>query len=286
MLNVQSVLTRTWRPIAWAFFLTSIATCASAEEWLEDNAMFYRIKYTKEDATEIPKIKELLESFHRSFLKDSKMADIEFKESDVAIEIHPRTSSTVQVGAAWSIAGIQERNGKSAYVGTVFIPGPTAHDGSMQSTNGHPQDRRYFDKLLIHEVAPVYYSLFCERHGVDFHSSFPDWFTQGIEEYFGVFDSTPYWREQGIQSYYQRLAKNPNTLDTDFGLTIHDPYNDGFLMLNFLHDEFGRDAIFALLISQEPSFGRRLKATTKISFDEYLRRINQWKRRRIDARRP
>lgn len=104
---------------------------------------------------------------------------------------------------------------------------------------------------------------------------------QGIEEYFGVFNSTAYWRDDGIKYYYRRLSNRPDTLDTNFGLTVHDPYNDGFLMLNFLHEECGREAIFALLADKEPSFGRRLQKTTKMTFDQFLERVSRWKEEKI-----
>lgn len=159
---------------AWSMVLLSIARIATAEDWLEQKALFYRLRYTVEDAGEIAKIKELLESFHRAFLLDTKMDDSRLNGSDVVVEIHPHSSSTVRVGYASLSGGTDERNGKSVYMGTIQIPGPTAHDGTATGSSGHPQDRRYFDKLLIHEVAPIYLTLFVADHGTSFHESFPD----------------------------------------------------------------------------------------------------------------
>lgn len=261
--------------LAIAFLVLNSA--AAAQNWKTDKVLFYEIRYTAEDAGQIPAIKERLQGFQSSFCKATGTKGDLFDASRVTIELHPSNSTTVQVGYAGMNGGPFQNNGKTGYRGTIKMPGPTAHDGKWQSTSGHPQDRRYFDKLLIHEVAPIYLQLLAMSNGGRFQG--PYWFIQGTEEYLGVFHSTEYWRTKGIRYYHRRFAANPTAIDTDFGLNVRDPYNDGFLILNFMHDEFGEESVFKLIASREKTFGKRMARATGVTYDEYLSRFSQWRKR-------
>jgi len=127
----------------------------------------------------------------------------------------------------------------------------------------------------IHEVSPLYLQLLA--YSADSLFRGPSWFIQGVEEYFAVFHSTKYWRTKGYRVYHQRLAAKPETIDTDFGLNIRDPYNDGFIIFNFIREEFGEDAIFRLIKSTEKSFGKRLRSATQVEFADFARRFDTWK---------
>ena len=142
-------------------------------------------------------------------------------------------------------------------------------------------DREYFDKLLVHEVSPIYLALLAENNGSRFRG--PNWSIQGTEEYFGTYYSTDYWRDKGINVYKSRLAQTPSTLDADYGLNVSNVYNDGFLVMSFLHDEFGKDTVFKIIRSSEPTFGKRIAGATEIKFNVFLDRLKVWKKRVISG---
>ncbi len=261
--------------IATFFVLVMSFQSAAAEEWQIARHLFYEIQYTDENADELESIKSQLTSFHDSFCKSAGIDSEVVDSSDIKIELHPRDSRTVRVGYVSMVGGVYNNNGRRGYRGTIRMPGPAAYDGTRKSTSGHSKNRDFFDKLLIHEVSPLYLQLLA--YSADSLFRGPSWFIQGVEEYFAVFHSTKYWRTKGYRVYHQRLAAKPETIDTDFGLNIRDPYNDGFIIFNFIREEFGEDAIFRLIKSTEKSFGKRLRSATQVEFADFARRFDTWK---------
>lgn len=248
---------------------------SSAQEWLTVKHEFYEIRYTSENEAELPAIKKVLSEFRKSFCRsagvDVTLADF----SQIVLELHPKDSESVKVGYVSLVGGTFEKGGRRGYRGTIRMPGPVAYDGRVSSSSGHPQDRRFFDKLLAHEISPIFIELFARSEGGRFRG--PNWFIQGAEEYFGVFHSTDYWRKDGCEVYFKRLASFPHSIDTDFGLNVTDPYNDGFLVMYYLRDTYGESAIFKLISSKEKSFGKRMQIATDTSFEEFASNFDQWK---------
>ena len=177
--------------------------------------------------------------------------------------------------------GPRKQGDRLGYVGKIKMPGPKAYDGKQFSSSGHAMDRNAFDKFLVHEVSPAYLELFARSRGTRFNDNVPDWFEQGLEEYFAVFHSTPYWRDTGIKTYRRRVRENSATIDTDFGLNLRDPYNDGFIVLNYIRDEFGEGAILSIVGSAEPTFGKKLQKSLNVPYDEFLSRFKKWRDTRV-----
>ncbi len=152
---------------------------------------------------------------------------------------------------------VEKTGARRGYVGTINMPSVAAHDGHMQSSSGHLMDHHYFDKLVLHEVAPIYFELFARAHDREYHDA-PGWFEQGMEEYVAVFRADDYWHTTGCRVYYGRERNNPG-IDVDFGLNVMDVYNDGLILTKFIADEFGEKALLQIIVAREPTFGRRLK---------------------------
>lgn len=256
-------------------------------EWATRTVLFYTVRVHPSEAGELDAIAGVLSAFHADFLALSGMTEADFGTSAITVNLHPVGAPGAQLGYASMVGGAQEHGigGKEAdrrgYVGEVNMPGPAAHNGSVRSSTGHPMDRRYFDKLLIHEIAPVYLELYARAHGGAFHSGTPKWFEQGLEEYFAVFHSTTYWRMSGVEFYF-RLAKQTGGVDTEFGLNLINDYNDGLLVNRFMADEFGEAALLKVLASGEPSFGKRLRGATGVEFEVFLKRLRAWLARKIE----
>lgn len=254
-----------------------------ADDWLTRPHLFYTIHYTPEDAAAMPGITALLGAFHEDFQRLSGLAAEDLTAGRVTIRLHPSTSATVQVGYASLRGGAAATpDGRVAYTGEIDLPGPTAHDGSAHSSSGHPMDRRYFDKLLVHEVSPIYLEVFARVNGGRFHSGNPSWFEQGAEEYFAVFHSTDYWRTTG-RGFYERQLASAGGIDTDYGLNIVDPYNGGMMVVRFIAEEFGEPALLGMVASREPTFGRKLSAAADVPFAEFLTRFDAWRERTCGA---
>ena len=252
----------------------------TAQEWLTVSHQFYEIRYTQENEAELQAIKDILSEFRRSFCRAADVDVTLADASQIVLELHPKNSKTVHVGYVSLVGGTFDNGGKRGYRGIIRMPGPTAYDGTVSSSSGHPQDRQFFDKLLVHEISPIFVELLARSKSGSFRG--PTWFIQGTEEYLGVFYSTDYWKTNGITVYHKRFASQPETIDTDYGLNVRDPYNDGFIIMNFLRDTYGEDTIFELITSEEPTFGKRLRSVTGASFDEFAGRFESWRETIID----
>lgn len=169
-------------------FFLSFPSAGIAQEWLTASHQFYEIRYTEENASELEAIKDTLSQFRRSFCRAAEVDDTLADASQIVLELHPKDSRSVHVGYVSLVGGTFDNNGKRGYRGTIRMPGPAAYDGRVSSSSGHPQDRRFFDKLLVHEIAPIFIELLARKNGGSFRG--PNWFIQGTEEYFSVFYST------------------------------------------------------------------------------------------------
>lgn len=249
----------------------------SIDPWNEDHVLFYTIRTTGRDRDVRNYIAQLLSTFHADFLELSNMKSEDFDACSVTINLHPPGDEQWQLGYASMVGGVQndaDGRGQRGYVGDINLPGRAAHDGSAVSTSHHPMDHNYFDKLVIHEIAPVYIEMYARAHGGRFHAS-PAWFVQGLEEYFGICHSTQYWKDTGV-GYYYRLVCKSHGVDADFGLNVCDVYNDGFIVVKFIADEFGQETLLRILASDMPTFGARLREAVGVEYDEFLTRLSAW----------
>jgi len=268
------------RRLVLGLLLAGAVPAVADEPWQKREVLGYSVHFTAADAAEIDAVAKVLRDFDRAFAEATGAEARLFAGIRIDVYLYPPASPEVGVGYISLEGGPRQQGEQLGYVGKIKMPGPKAYDGTQLSSSGHPMDRNAFDKFLVHEVAPAYLELFARSRGARFSDSVPDWFEQGLEEYFAVFHSTPYWRTTGLQAYHRRAQQAP-TIDTDFGLNLRDPYNDGLLILNFLRDEFGEQAIVGILGSSEPTFGRRLRTSVDVPFDEFLRRFDRWRSTRL-----
>jgi hypothetical protein len=259
--------------LAWLILLAACES-ACAAEWKVDTCLFYRLHFTVENEAAMQRVKALLTGFHQRF-QQSAGTNLDFGKSTVDVHFHPPGSKEVSLGYVVLHGGVTTGNHPPFYRGTLKMPGPASYDGQRTSSCGHPMDKNYFEKLLIHEVSAVHLDFLCQSNHASFFSM-PSWFVQGLEEYFAVLHSTDYWRREGIKYYYRRLRRAPHGIDTAFGLNVQDAYLDGFLLLHFIAQRYGEKAIFQILLDKDPSPGRRLRSHLP-AFDVFIRDLETWK---------
>lgn len=273
-------------PLSAILFLACIPTPnpkipVADPETVSRQVLFYTLECAPAEEKDLAGIAELLKRFHEDMKNLTGLTEEDFSTSRVRVRMHPPGTPQGQLGYASMEGGPVEKTGaRRGYVGTINMPGAAAHNGSMTSSSGHPMDRHYFDKLVLHEVAPAYFELYARAHTTTYHAA-PGWFEQGMEEYVAVFHADEYWRKTGCRVYYERARGG---IDTDFGLNALDEYNDGLILTKFIADEFGEQALFRTIIAPEPTFGRRLKSGVGVSFDEFLKRFQSWREKTIEKK--
>lgn len=262
----------------------AIAPSVHAQEtWQTRAVLGSKLHFTAADAAEMDAVAKVLQDFDRSFAAATGAEAELFSGIKLDIYLYPPNHREVTVSYISLYGGPRQQGDKVGYEGTVKMPGPKAYDGKQQSSSGHAMDRNAFDKFLVHEVAPAYLELYARSRGTRFSDSVPDWFEQGLEEYIAVIHSTDYWRTTGIKTYHRRVQEDAATIDTDYGLNLRDQYNDGFIILNFIRDEFGEKAVVSILGSAEKTFGLRLQKSLSVSYDEFLSRFKRWRAKRLPS---
>lgn len=264
--------------------LLIIGMPAAAEEVKVRKHLFYRLTLHDVLTSDADEILAVLSALHERMIPIIGNPElVDFEGSLMEIVIHGRQDPEHRPGIVTLVGDPKEISGKFVYTGKVDLPNISLYDGKHLSTSGHPKDKCFFFKLLVHEVSVVYLGLLAKTEGYYFYTGLPNWAIQGIEEYIGVYYSTPYWVEDGRQCYYDRLKRNPSSLDLEFGLILSDDYSDGFLFFDFIRETYGPEKVFRLFQGKVPSFGTRLKNTLGDDFPSFHRKMGQWKAGKIGS---
>jgi hypothetical protein len=110
-----------------------------------------------------------------------------------------------------------------------------------------------------------------------FHDA-SNWFEQGYEEYLGVMLSTEHNRTVTLEKYKDLVRRDPHRVGY-FGVT--NDYSDGAVLMLFLHEEFGKGKVHAVLLSKAPSFAQAMAKELGVDPEQLAKRWNGWRRKRL-----
>lgn len=147
-------------------------------------------------------------------------------------------------------------------------PDPASPDAPRTSV-GEPMDEAYVQRVLVHEYATVLLESIARNkpRGWSFWNA-PSWFVQGTQEYLGVMYSTDHARRVTLRKYTE-ATREQSLVTADWGFDARSPYVSGPVLVAFIHERFGREALVAVLRSERPTFGlamREALATTPEGF--------------------
>jgi hypothetical protein len=152
------------------------------------------------------------------------------------------------------------------------------------TTAGEPFDENAMHRIVAHEYAGVFLERYNRKHaGWRFHSA-PEWFVQGYEEYLALMLSNEHSRTVTLEKYKDFHREDPARVGF---LGVENPYSDGALLLHFLHEEFGKPKVEAVLSSKQRTFGKALTIELGVTPDQLTARWNRWRRKNLarnDAR--
>src|SRR5262249_21582305 len=138
-------------------------------------------------------------------------------------------------------------------------------------------------KTLAHEYATILLDRLTQTKagGWRFFDA-PAWFVQGYEEYASLVLSRPRNREVVLPEYVRRQKDEQRVR---FGATIEvqDPYVEGAVVMHFLHEQFGRERVQALLTAPQPTFAAALTAMLGVSASELGARWREWRPAAVTA---
>lgn len=130
-------------------------------------------------------------------------------------------------------------------------------------------DDNWYQKNVVHEYTHVAVNRDMRQRAL-----FPDWFAEGIAEYFAVFHSS----SDILRKYDSNLKKIRDLVNRgegQFSQVNSDMYNGGAYILKYMHETYGQPKVNRLVKSDAPSFwealSRELGATQKEFEDNWLK---------------
>ncbi|MBN2602069.1 MAG: hypothetical protein JXR87_08750, partial [Candidatus Marinimicrobia bacterium] len=174
---------------------------------------------------------------------------------------------------------------KLKYRATLEILNPDLYDGARKNILGHPFDQRYYHKLLIHELSTCFieYLLSTKPKGWR-HNDMPNWFRQGLEEYYGLTYSDSYWKNEGINDYFKYHISPGGGINFQFGIFPQDPYYDGAVLFLFIHEYYGYDIIRKILMSEKPDLGTAMNDVLRDDLNQFATNFHKWRDQRIQQK--
>jgi hypothetical protein len=239
-------------------------------QWETLNASFVDIHYQPANRADADLYAELFEATHRALREEFSADDVDaLMQQPVrcGVWIHPRASGTIS--AASTLASTS--SGSSPYCELHFLA-PSAYSPKDRCCTkvGEVRDRDQLHRIVAHEYATIALErLTRRRSGWQFHSA-PKWFEQGYEEYLGCMLATGHTRTVTLGKYREMAAQNPTRFRDG---AIDNPYIDGAVLLQYLHEEFGRQRVQAVLADPATSFDAALGHTLGLTPSELFERV-------------
>ena len=167
--------------------------------------------------------------------------------------LHPRASGAISAGNALASTPYG-----STSVCELHFLAPSAYAAADRCCTkiGEPRGVDQLHRIAAHEYSTIVMDrLTRQRTGWRFHSA-PKWFEQGYEEYLGCMLASEHTRTVTLAKYRELVAKTPGRLrDGD----VENPYIDGAVLVQFLHERFGKQKTQGILLSPAKTFEDALR---------------------------
>ena len=149
-------------------------------------------------------------------------------------------------------------------------------------SSGEPMDNAYFFKTVVHEYSSIVLEQITrsKRKGWTICKA-PSWFVQGYQEYLALTLSSDHSRTVTVSLYKDLCTRDPTRVHLcgppdKLMLTVKNDYVDGAVLLMFMHEEFGRDRVHALLKSDSKTFCQALATELGLDYAGLFRRWQKW----------
>lgn len=205
-------------------------------------------------------VRQGLEDLSAEFQDEGRLGLLSDLRLEVVVHGKPTAvfchGQTDHVGEGQALTCTDERNGQP--FATIRILAPSRHSPAARTIVDEPKDGTYIHKTLVHELSMLFLWRITRRKPAGWRlwdPNTPRWFYDGYEEYLSLIRSTPHSRQVTLPKYRARAQENLSA-----GVPV-DVYVRGALILEYLHERFGRPKLIALLRSEQPTFQGALRAT-------------------------
>jgi len=142
-------------------------------------------------------------------------------------------------------------------------------------------DTLWYQKNIIHEYThlPFYHDLYSKPQG---YKDCPDWFNEGLAEYFAMFCST----SSILQKYEQKLSEIKNMVKNGDGYLVsvgENVYYGGAYIVKYMYEVYGQDKVTNLIKSNVSSFSQAINKEFNVTSGEFEDEWFKWACKEFDA---
>lgn len=262
-----------------------IASAAMAgEEWRELAGPAWTMRYPpgyEKDARELDGLMR----------KTLDALTVEFAAEEPARLLKNLTCHIYVHGAPTSQAGVGVITLQTTFDGMtcraeLHLLAPSEHPQSARTSLDEPMDAAYFHKNLAHEYGTILLEFIARNKPSGWRfTSAPSWFIQGYEEYLGFFCASEHSRTVTYPKCRKLVASDPSRVGLlvttrgdakSHSIECRDPYNDGAVLLTFMHETWGRERVQAILKSQQDTFEAAAEEALGVDASKLYARWVRW----------
>lgn len=251
---------------------------SEGEKWSVIDSDFYKIHYDRRFEKDAKKVKTFLDltikAMREEFLAHDPNAIL--KRILCNVFLHPRPNDKAGDGKSLCYT----RYIKDKCHAELHFLTPSMYRADSKNVVGElKKNDHYFHRYVVHEYSSIFLGVIVRSKTVGWfrnRSNAPSWFWQGYEEYLGMVRSSKHSRTVTYQKYLDIVRKNPSRIKVAFGLQVRDSYVDGFALLAFMHDHFGRERVQSILTSEKETFGEAVKHCLETNLDDFHNAFKKW----------
>lgn len=156
----------------------------------------------------------------------------------------------------------------------IHLLAPSRHTSGTRTNVGEPRDENYFFMTLVHELSIIFLCQLTrrKRRGWWIYNA-PEWFYEGYEQYLGLTRSSDHSRTVTMDKYVQEAQQ---ALASHRGISELDLYIRGALLLKYMHENYGRERVQSILVSEEPTFASALERALMTNDTTLFENCKEW----------
>jgi hypothetical protein len=156
----------------------------------------------------------------------------------------------------------------------------------MDSIGERKKEDHYFFRYIVHEYSSVWIGVIARGKAKGWYANgkdAPNWFWQGYEEYLGMTLSSEHSRTVTFSKYMAVVKADPDSVMLACGyrdktprIVVDRDYTDGFAILAFMHEKFGKKAVQRILASEKETFREAMRESVQMDEASFYQKYQNW----------
>ncbi|MCG8560421.1 MAG: hypothetical protein MI824_11525 [Hyphomicrobiales bacterium] len=250
-----------------------LVPASATSDWQTARTAKYDLHYGPGREADAGLVKEFLDTAHAKIAEEFQAhRPTELLDGiQLDIYLHPKPGEMASEHQATMTSNLRREGYKAA----IHLLTPSSY--RMASAGGSRDAKKdYVFRKVVHEVSAVYVQrlILGKPKGWRYDQAAP-WFLQGYDEYLSGIHSRRA-QDRTLERYRKLIRQNPGRVRFEGSIQVRDPYRDGAVLVAFLHDSFGREAVQNIWLSPEDTFEKALTSALRTDYADLETRWRRW----------